>query len=340
MEKVLKQRAEIYGFLALWIMVFHLNTVGIPIPCIPLLTKFIKIGNAGVDVFFFLSGYCLYLSLSRNSNVCNFFRKRFKRVLLVYLIIAIPFLIYKMAFETRSNIVFNFFFDLSGLSFWFKHCLNLWFVHAIIVFYLLTIPFFHFIRKGIGYSIALLLFLYLLNIIGHYYYPLYKEAAIAYTRLPAYVLGMILADMYSRYHITKRFSEHKHLKQCVSIILILYLIVFLAIDVRSAILSRFDPVVIWLTFITIIFPVLSLCLVLLGIVGKNNGVSTFLKKTGDLSFEVYMIHILIMHIFNYQGWQSHIGYWSYLIVPLLTFPLSLATNKLAEIISMRLFSPK
>ena len=339
MEMVLKHRAEIYGFLALWIMVFHLDSVGIPLPDIPLLTNFIRIGNAGVDVFFFLSGYCLYLSLSRNSNVGYFFRKRFKRVVLVYLVVAIPFFIYKMAFETRTNVVLNFFFDLSGLSFWYRHCLNVWFVHAIIVFYLFTIPFFHIIRKGVGYSIALLLFLYLLNFIGHFYIPLYNDAAIAYSRLPAYVCGMFLADIYSRYHINEQSSRYKKFIKYASIILVIYLIVFLFTDMRMIILDKFGSMYLWLSFITIIFPVLSLCLILFKAICTNKGVSSFLKKIGALSLEVYMIHILILHIFNFQGWQSHLGYWSWLIVPLLTFPLSIAANKLAEKISMRIFSP-
>ena len=121
MEQVLKHRDEIYGLLAIWIMCFHIDSSCYSIPNIPLLKNFINIGNAGVDVFLFLSGYCLYLSLNRNSNVVNFFRKRFKRVVIVYLVIAIPFFLYKSIFEIHSNRVLFFFYDLSGLSFWFRH---------------------------------------------------------------------------------------------------------------------------------------------------------------------------------------------------------------------------
>ena len=57
MDKVLKFRNEIYGFLTLWILIFHVETrVGMDVN-IPFLNSFVGKGNFGVDVFFFLSGF-------------------------------------------------------------------------------------------------------------------------------------------------------------------------------------------------------------------------------------------------------------------------------------------
>ena len=219
MEHVLKHRAEIYGLLALWIIVFHIDHDLINFPQIPILTNFIKIGNAGVDHFFFLSGYCIYLSLNRDSNVGNFLRKRFKRVVLVYLVIAIPFFIYKVVFETRTNVVANFFYDLSGLSFWFDKCRNVWFIHAIIVFYILTIPLYHLIKKIIGCGIF---------------------------------------------------------------------------------------------------------------ISKMKVPETLLATIGKLSLEVYLIHVIIVHICYSQKLETYLGYWAYLLVPLLAIPLSIAFHYFYE----------
>ncbi len=61
-----KYRGAIMGFAALWIFIFHEYTVLSPVGT-PLYgaAKFIKgIGFAGVDIFFFLSGYGLSFSLS------------------------------------------------------------------------------------------------------------------------------------------------------------------------------------------------------------------------------------------------------------------------------------
>lgn len=336
MEQVLKHRAEIYGLLALWIMVFHINRVTYAIPDIPLLTNFIKIGCAGVDVFLFLSGYCLYLSLNRNSNVGDFFRKRFKRVVIVYLVIAIPFFFYKMAFETRTNVVMHFFFDISGLSFWLRNCQNAWFVHAIIAFYILTIPFYHIIKKGVGYGIALILLIYMLNYLGKCHISLYNEAAIAYTRLPAYVFGMVLADVYRRYQIQERYGGKRYFGVGMLVFLIACLIFFLAFDARSAILDRFDTTALWLSFIAIILPVLSFCLVIIKFASKVKWLSTLLSTVGGVSLEFYLIHVMILHIIRYFGLQTYIGYWSFMIIPLVTFPLSLAANKCSVMIALKM----
>ena len=333
MEQILKHRAEIYGLLALWIMAFHLDRVCFAIPdnSLFVFANFIKIGCAGVDVFLFLSGYCLYLSLNRNSNAANFFRKRFKRVVVVYLVIAIPFFIYKMAVETRTNVVMNFFFDLSGLSFWLKNCQNAWFVHAIIAFYILTIPFYHIIRRGLVYGIALLILLYVFNYVGYSYIPIYKEAAIAYTRIPAYLFGMVLADTYNRYPIEERFQGMtRFAKVLILIFLVGYLAAFLAFDARSAILALFDSKGLWLSFITIILPILSLCLLIVKFFSKVDWIYSFLSIVGKVSLEFYLIHIMILHIIRHFGLQSQIGAMSYLIIPILTFPLSLGANKLSE----------
>ena len=123
MDIVLKYRNEIYGFLALWILFFHIEgNVGMPIN-IPLITPFLQKGNSAVDVFMFLSGFCLCLSLRREFDLKKFYTKRFKRVVISYLIISIPFFIWKSFEEFSSNRMAHFLYDLSGLSFWFNKCL-------------------------------------------------------------------------------------------------------------------------------------------------------------------------------------------------------------------------
>ncbi|MBR6181080.1 MAG: acyltransferase [Prevotella sp.] len=337
MEQVLKHRAEIYGILILWVMAFHINSACYSLSNIPLLSNFIKIGNAGVDVFLFLSGYCLYLSLNRNSNVVNFFRKRFKRVVVVYLVIAIPFFFIKMAFKAPSYLISNYLYDISGLSFWLNNCLNVWFVHAIIVFYILTIPFFHLVKKGIGYSIALLLLLYVLNIIGFLYFPLYEKAAIAYTRIPAYVLGMILADCHQRYRIQERLTVIKPIYlSLLSILLIGYLFFFLAIDGRHLILSLSYTTGLYMFYITLILPVLSLALLILKVISKIRWLSSFFATVGKVSLEFYLIHVMLILILQFQGIQHNFGFWPWIAIPLLTLPLSLAANKLSELISNKI----
>ena len=148
MRQVLNLRNEIYGFLALWILFFHVETrVGMDLT-IPILTTFVQIGNFGVDVFLFLSGYCLCLSLKRDDNTIQFYTKRFKRVVVTYFIIAIPFFVWKSIEEVSSMGLLHFFYDLSGFSFWLSGCQNAWFVEAILLFYIITPPHFSDCKEG------------------------------------------------------------------------------------------------------------------------------------------------------------------------------------------------
>lgn len=193
MEIVLKYRNEIYGFLALWIIFFHIERViGLPLK-IPIITQFIQRGNCAVDVFIFLSGFCLCLSLKRNRNLISFYKKRFIRVTIPYLVIATPFFVWKSIEEFSSFRLAHFFFDLSGLSFWLKGCQNAWFVHAIIVFYIITPLLFTIVRKGVLISFLCLSFMYILILGAYHYFPISHYSIVAWSRLPIFFIGIVMA---------------------------------------------------------------------------------------------------------------------------------------------------
>jgi len=73
-------RDEIKGIAILWVVFFHAR-LGLS----GLLYDVQKIGYGGVDLFFFLSGFGLYHSLKRNSDLGGYFKRRAKRLLPSYL---------------------------------------------------------------------------------------------------------------------------------------------------------------------------------------------------------------------------------------------------------------
>jgi len=73
-------RNEIKGFAILWVVFFHAQ-LGLS----GLLSDVQKIGYGGVDVFLFLSGFGLYHSLSRSSDLKGYLRRRAERLLPAYL---------------------------------------------------------------------------------------------------------------------------------------------------------------------------------------------------------------------------------------------------------------
>lgn len=143
MKNILEYRSPIYGLMAIWIMLFHIHGhggIGMP-HCLSFLSPIVARGNMGVDVFLFLSGYCLVGSYEK-STIGQFYKKRIVRLLIPYLLIATPFYIWK-ACATGSNVVL----DLTGISYWMYGMQWTWFVNAILLCYVLF-PLFHKIVVG------------------------------------------------------------------------------------------------------------------------------------------------------------------------------------------------
>lgn len=63
-----KYRNELYGFSILWIILFHgINVKPSALSKeLSVFTGVIKHGSIGVEIFLFLSGFCLYYSLKKN----------------------------------------------------------------------------------------------------------------------------------------------------------------------------------------------------------------------------------------------------------------------------------
>ena len=95
-----KNRNAIYGVAIISIMIFHFfediansNLSGGGLGFLGKLYNTF-IGSVGVEFFVFLSGVGLYFSMSKDSNILHFFQKRIKRILPVYLMVAIPYWIF------------------------------------------------------------------------------------------------------------------------------------------------------------------------------------------------------------------------------------------------------
>ena len=87
MNNILKNRSFVYVFLAMWVLIFHC-ACRVEMVNIPFLTSFVEQGNMAVDIFMFLSGYCLWQSFAKASHdIRGFAIKRIIRLLILYLVI-------------------------------------------------------------------------------------------------------------------------------------------------------------------------------------------------------------------------------------------------------------
>lgn len=210
-KKIMPFRNEIYGICALWIILFH-TTSRIVIPKqVLFLGSFIRMGNISVDIFMFISGYCMCHSWNKMPDLKSFYKKRVLRVVTPYLIISVPFYLWKNIAEfPLYNGAFNlkgFIFDVFTISFWKDGTQTTWFITAIMLFYILVPVFSSVMGKGIKYALLLFGFSYLLNFAGVLKYETYHLVSIAFIRLPVFLAGMIVFMYGDKFNIknTKRF---------------------------------------------------------------------------------------------------------------------------------------
>lgn len=123
-------RQEIMGIACLWVL-FHHNTFDWP-QALWLVRKVATYGNAGVDIFLFLSGISLYFAYQKKPKLQTFYKRRIVRLLIPFGLLAVPYWIWRDLFLHMGD----FLLDVTMLSFPLKGVITTWYVGAILVFYL------------------------------------------------------------------------------------------------------------------------------------------------------------------------------------------------------------
>lgn len=275
-----KSTTGLKGFLALGIVFHHLSqwvTTG---------TEFSNFGYMGtyiVSVFFFLSGYGLYVQNERKeSYLDNFLVKRLSKILIPLIIISSIYLIYRSI--NGQVLSSSFFIDL------FKKgstvIYNGWFVDIIILMYIFFyISFRMFSDKTIAILVntVLIIFYIVLAIKLGYGFWWYNSS------IP-FVLGLVWAK--NKENIDRLLKKYYFIP-LVSVTVLLFishqysfiLQKFHLVDNYSyALAANIDNVIFTLFFILI--------------VRKIDFSNKYLLFLGKISFELYMIHGLVMSIFG------------------------------------------
>ena len=175
------------GVATLLILLCHAAPNGVTLPLF--FDKLFGLGNIGVDVFFFLSGVGLFFSIKKRK--ISFFRwyiRRYKRILIPYFIIAIPWYGSRVFF-TDDTIV-NFVLNLTTVSFWLEHK-GAWFVAALVPLYLVSPFFYKLVNNGQG-----IIFLFLVILICTFCdkiipsYGVFLNVNFVLHRLPCFFIGL------------------------------------------------------------------------------------------------------------------------------------------------------
>ena len=142
-------RNAIYGFAALWIVLFHYTDMGkakaASIPKMSFIWDTLQLGNIGVDVFLFLSGIGLYYSFVKDRRILRFYYKRLVRIIVPFVLLCVPYMTYLLIAGEFS--VGQFLKNITTISYWTGDTsrLNLWYVPAVLALYLIYPLIFKFI---------------------------------------------------------------------------------------------------------------------------------------------------------------------------------------------------
>ena len=275
-----KSTKSLKGLLALLIIFHHISqkvTTG------ENFSNFEYMGRYIVALFFFLSGYGLYFQFSNNAAYMeNFLRKRLVRIFIPFFVFIVIYVIYRATLGEVVNVDFF-------ISFWKDHSniiYNGWFINSIIVLY--VIFYISFKKKDSKIAVYKLVFLTLVYI----FWKAYQDHGDwEYVSIMAFLLGVF----WMKYRVSiDKFIESNYFICLASFSILMYVFRHYEDIMKGiGITNRYVYYGIVGNLCTMIFVVYFLLLT-----NKFNFSNKYLDFLGDISFEIYMIHGLVMHYFS------------------------------------------
>lgn len=285
LKDLLKYRNVWLGFAMVWIVLFHTNFEGE----IGILNSLRSMGYGGVDICLFASGIGCYYSLSANNDAVKFLKRRLIRIMPTYLIFIVIWLIYKIIvdefgiFMAIGNLFAVQEFTSLGNSF------N-WYISAILLFYILT-PYLKSLVDKLSFSLNIL-FIVMLVILSLSFWCS-DTYIVTVARLPIFYLGIFTGK---ECFIDKKIKRVHVLLLLVSFVVGVW-ILHVFFNCYGALLWSHG--LYWYPFILITPPLCVGISYFSMFVEKVKICSFFVKLIafiGKHSFEVYLVHILLIEI--------------------------------------------
>lgn len=294
-----KSTKSLKGLLALFIIFHHVSqkiTTGANF------SNFEYMGRYIVTLFFFLSGYGLYFQYSNDATYMeNFLRKRLTRIFIPFFVFIVIYVIYRASLGEVVNVDFF-------LSFWRDHSniiYNGWFINSIIVLY--VIFYVSFKKKDSKIAIFKLVFFTLVYIFWKAYQ---NHGDWEYVSIMAFFLGVFWMKDRS---LIDKFIEKNYFVLLVSFSILMYVFRHYEVIMKNiGITNKYVYYGIVGNLCTMIFVVYFLLLT-----NKLNFSNKYLDFLGNISFEIYMIHGLVMHYLGKFFVSSAVNDVIYTIVVLL-----------------------
>ena len=309
-------RSVLMGFSALIIAFFHSYSYRFGNSSLGNILMFLrKSGNIGVDIFLILSAVGLYFSFSKNSNLGEFYKKRFVRILPSFFIVAA---IYYLYIGVSIKALVN---NLLLISFYINGNRDFWYFSLIIVLYLLY-PLIHKVIDKYNFKglVTLLLIIVFGTILLYNYdYVLYQRIEIALTRVPIFILGVYLGKLVlNKYEISKNY-------------LWIFGIIFIIAN-----LILFNVHFKYYIFVRYIYGILAMSIVFLiaylHSIINNKYITSILEYFGLYSMEIYLIfEKLALEV--RKVYIVHNNFIFYTIMFIITMFLSIVVKKICNLIT-------
>lgn len=324
-------RPALMGIATIMILICHSASWCTDLPAS--ISSILKMGYIGVDIFLFISGVGMYYSWHHHVDQCmstqrggvlDWYLKRYKRILVPYIVISIPAYLALCWIDNESFVFFiN---NVSTFSYWIYHK-GAWYIAMLIPLYLITPLLVRLLsnKSSWVFFIILTLICYSCALWNHYFppitYSIEHNVSFVIYRLPSYFLGITVAKYI-----------HKNLKVSLTTVIL----ILVACAILGTVLYLFKmPFEMFMAIIMII-----ICTYVFSISNKFTvKLRVVFNKLGKISLESYLFNIFLPILLIRINWDFIIpnlnngNYFMYIITILSGLLLSLGVNRLVEAIT-------
>ena len=287
LEDSFYHRSSWMGVAILWVAFFH---CGLSVDVEPV--KFLKsIGYGGVDIFIFASGLGCRYSLTKNPDAISFFERRARRILPTWwtFLIICWLLLEPQGFDPPWQAFIGDALLIEGFADW--HYTFNWYLSAMLMTYLLA----PYLSSLAARSSTLKSFLLIELLMFAITIPFWEHEHLMFvSRLPIFYVGIVVATLAQRGAIIDRRAA-----------IGLFSATTVGVIALFSCSKIFPPGFLndfglwWYPFI-LITP--GLCFGMSWTLSKMpSTINKMLSTVGGLSFEIYLVHLLLMRIIEHKS---------------------------------------
>lgn len=312
LKNIAKYRTELMGVAILWVILFHLPDLTKNVSFLDSFVMFIQsIGYAGVDIFFFLSGFGLTFGWQiKQYKISEFYQRRLLRIVPTYwlwmFLLCIGQITITKDFKIRGWIA-----DFFGIGFLSNKSYNYWFIPSIIICYLIFPFLIRFIEKTVKItkisSTRILLLSILPSLIISFVLILVdaNKLLVFSARLSNFVIGSFIAYLYLNKDREKINDKLFNFSALILMFGIGSFLLYLT-NILTTNSLRQTYGLCWYPFI---FLTLPFCLALACLMDWTkinmptliiSPLMALLRFCGEYSLEIYLMHIFLFDLIGHE----------------------------------------